>query len=164
MKMKILIQNFLSPQSNRVSLEKMSQIKLFFKKFHEKISSSLKFKVLPGKEFNLQMKMINFCGIFYSSSIQWKILSKIIQLINIFVNFYSLLTLLMFSFENYTKVYDVAESIGLMISVTIGFARYLILIYRSDEFFDMIFKIRILNERCKQRNYFFYFLFELCYS
>lgn len=129
----------------------MGQIQFYLKKFNNKFSFE-NLKLLSGKEFNLQIKMMIFCGVFHSPSLLWKIVGKIIQLVNVFMNVYSIVSLSVFCITNYTKVYDFSECLALIISVVMGLAKYLILIYSSDEVYDMIFKIRKLNEKCMYRS------------
>ena len=100
-------------------------------------------------EFNYQIKLIKYCGFFDTPSKKYKIAFKTLQLFNYAVNFYCLITLLTYMTKNFEDVLKFSEVMGPTITTIIFFSKFSLLFFHSNEIFDFIWEIKMLNRTCK---------------
>jgi hypothetical protein len=101
------------------------------------------------KEFEFQIKFINYCGISESPSKKWRSFFKILQIFNVLVNIYCLITLLTFMAENYSNILEISECMAPVITTILTLVKFSLLFFFTDDIFDMIREIRMLNRECK---------------
>ena len=102
------------------------------------------------KEFEYQVKFINYCGILESPSKKWRSFFKILQIFNVLVNIYCLITLLTFMAENYSNILEISECMAPVITTIMALMKFSLLFFYTDDIFDLIREIRMLNRECKK--------------
>lgn len=100
-------------------------------------------------EFKYQIKFINYCGILESPSKKWRSFFKILQIFNVLVNIYCLITLITFMAENYSNILEISECMAPVITTIMALMKFSLLYFFTDDIFDLIREIRMLNRKCK---------------
>lgn len=112
----------------------------------------------PVREFDLQIKLMNFLGIFEQSSTNWKIFSLIITTLNALMNIYSAFTIALYIiFLNYDEILEIAVSFSLLITTCMGLVKYFTIIFNYENIFNLIADIRRLNKKYGLKINFYFF-------
>lgn len=104
-------------------------------------------------EFEYQIKLINYCGILESPSKKWRNFFKTLQIFNVIVNIYCLVTLIIFMAENYSNIIEISECMAPVITTIMSLMKFSLLFFYTDDIFDLIREIRMLNLNWKFAKY-----------
>lgn len=105
------------------------------------------------REFEYQIKFINYCGILESPSKKWRNFFNILQIFNVIVNVYCLITLLTFMAENYSNILDISECMAPVITTIMSLMKFSLLYFYTDDIFELIRGIKRLNLKWKYSKY-----------
>lgn len=99
-------------------------------------------------EFRIQQKLMKFLGIYQSPVKKRDYCSFGIKIVFLLVGFYGLGQ---FIIEKITNITELSQCLGPSLSMTMATIKFITFFFNSDQFFWLVSKIQMLNERSKDQ-------------
>lgn len=123
----------------------ITRVLIFVLKLKDKLS------LKDCDEFFLQLKLLKLCCIFRPFTKCRKIISKLVLLWYIIVNLFFFYGLLNYILRDSCDFFRLLENAGPMTGIICMTTNSLILLFHSEEFFDLIDTICKINQKCEQK-------------
>ena len=98
--------------------------------------------------FELQFKLIKYCGIDRYPSVRIKYLLHVIKFWNIFAIFYCIFSSILFAYSS-KDIVSIAESMGPTTTSIITITKFIIFCFKTEELYEIMDEINMLKNECK---------------